>query len=150
VTTPTTSIAWPLAQQVATLIDAKTATNGVAVSASWPGDKNIKPEMMFVAELKAVDVQIPNSKAGRTQRVQTIEFMVVCMVARKRTADAAMDRLSELIGAVEDVFADDPRLGTDGVELAEITGYEFFYPETADTGYLASAHVECSVQTRLH
>ena len=149
-TYPTTTIAWAVAQQVATLIDAKTAANGATVSAAWPGDKFIKAEMIVVEELKASEVRIPVSQAGRKQRDETIEFVVKCYVAGKRTADAAMDRASELVSAVQDVFADDPSLATEGVVLAEIGSYSFDYGELSEGGWMVVASVPCSVRIRLH
>jgi len=51
---------------------------------------------------------------------------------------------------VQDVFADDPKLGTEGVEVADIDSYTFDYVESSDSGWIVSAAVSCSVRVRLH
>lgn len=148
---PTTTIAWALAQQVATLIDAKSATTGATVSAAWPGDKNAKSQMVVVEELKATDVSIPGSKSGRVERDETITMTVKVYVGggAYKTADAVMDRCSELIAAVEDVFADDMSLATSGVWQSQVTEYGFDYAELAEGGWMVIGAVSVEVKVRL-
>ena len=149
-TNPTTSIAWPLAQQVATLIGAHANCSTINVYPFWPGDKAQKPEFVVVEDLKVTDIAVAGWQSGRKQRNETIGLTVKCYVTNKRTADALMDRLGELVAAVEDVFADDLTLGTAGVIHGQVTGVEYDPFETPDTGFVGSAAVTCSIVTRLH
>lgn len=151
-TNPTTTIAWPLAQQVATLIDAKSATTGATVHAAWPGDKNAKSQMVVIEDLKVPEVTIPGSKSGRVERRETVTMTVKIYVGGQtfRTADEVMDRCSELIAAVQDVFADDMSLGaTPGVHFSEITDYGFDYAELAEGGWMAVGSVSVSIKVEL-
>jgi len=149
-TNPTTSIAWPLAQQVATLVDAHANCSTITAYPFWPGDKISAPEFVVIEDLKVTDIAVAGWQSGRKQRNETVQMTVKCYVAGKQTADALMDRLGELIAAVEDVFAADVTLATDGVIHGQVTGIEFDPFETTDGRYVGVASVTCSIVTRLH
>ena len=61
-----------------------------------------------------------------------------------------MDRLGEMVAAVEDVFAADITLATDGVIHGQVTGVEFDPFESTDGRFMGVASVICSIVTRLH
>lgn len=149
-TAPTTSIAWPLAKQVAALLAEHENCATAAVYPMWPGDKAIKPEFVVIEDLKVTGIGVAGWQAGRKQRNATVQMVAKCYVSNKRTADALMERLGELVAAVEDVFADDLTLDTEGVIYGEVTGIEFDTFESNDGGFLGSAAVAVSVVTRLH
>lgn len=149
-TNPTTSIRWPLAQQVATLVDAHANCSTITVFPFWPGDKDQRAEFGVIEDLKSSDIAVANWQSGRKQRNETVTMTVKFYVSGKRTADALMDRLNELAAAVEDVFADDLSLATAGVVKAEVTAVELDPFETADVMFVGTAAVSCSILTRLH
>jgi hypothetical protein len=149
-TNPTTSIAWPLAQQVATLVGAHANCTTIDVTPFPPGGKAVRPEFMYVASIKVPTVQVAGWQSGRKQRNETVTMTLEGWVTGKRTADALMDRLMALVGAVEDVFAADPSIATDGVIFGEVTGYDLDPFELAEGGFGGSCRTYISIQTRLH
>lgn len=109
-TQATTSIRWPLAKHLVTTVAGQVAADGVAVEPGWPGDKNVKKQMIWVDEIADSVSEVVVMAGGRTIRDDFFTIVLLTRVAGLRTLDATMTRLSELGALIENPVADSPTL----------------------------------------
>lgn len=144
----TTSVRWTVTKALIDDIRAAPALVGVAVEPGWPGDRNIRPEMVWVADLDG-DVSIPLMNAGRTNRDDRFTIPLEVRVGNQNNLDATMARLTEMVAAVEDVLAESSTLGDeDGVVSIEISSERMTCASTPE-GHVGFAEVVVSVHSRL-
>ncbi|MBM3659477.1 MAG: hypothetical protein FJW95_08215 [Actinobacteria bacterium] len=79
---------------------------GVQVEPGWPGDQ-LEAEAVWVDELDG-EVTYPVMVGGRKHRDDKFTIPFQIRVAGQSDLDSTMTRLSEIVAAIEDVFADDP------------------------------------------
>lgn len=146
---PTTNIRWVCIKHLIDLIRDHPAMVKVLVEPGWPGDKNSRPEMVWIDRVDG-DVSIPVMTGGRTTRDDKFDIPFLLRVAGRRDHDITLTRLTEMMSAVEDVLADSPTLDDfDGVVSAEITSESFMCGETPSDGHLGFGELVVSVHSRL-
>lgn len=142
--------------QLVTLLDAALT---VPVTYAWPGE-NTDPECVFLGPHPAtadirVDVssQIPTIKAGRKQRQEeyTIRVTVWSFRPELTSADAQTceQRAFTIAASVENVLADDPKLGLAGaIQYSEIESVaSTLFPFQA--GWACELAIDVAVRARL-
>lgn len=145
----TTNIRWVCIKHLIDLVREHPAMVKVLVEPGWPGDKNVRAEMVWVDEVDG-DVSIPVMTGGRTHRDDKFDIPFLCRVAGRRDLDGTLTRLTEMMAAIEDVLADSPTLEDfDGVVSAEITSETFTCGETPADGRLGFGRLVVSVHSRL-
>lgn len=119
----------------------------VQVEPGWPGDQ-LAAQSVWIDELNG-EITIPNMKSGRKQRddMFTVPFQV--RVAGLSDLDSTMERLSEIVASIEDVFADDPGLDElDGLIDAVVASERMTSGEIAGTGWIGFGEVVISCHAR--
>lgn len=148
-TAPTTTIAWSTAKEIARLIGLHANCATITVWSAWPGDKHVKPDMVWIEDLRAPTVNVPVSQAGRLQRDETVTMDVKVGVAGRRTVDDAMTRVAELVAAVQDTLANLTGTAITGVTGAEVVAYEMNADELNDGRWMATGSVSLTFEIRL-
>lgn len=121
--------------------------DGVLVEPGWPGDK-LEAETVWVDQLDG-DLSIAVLSAGRKRRDDKFDIPFEIRVAGKSDLDATMDRLSEIVAAIEDVLADDPGLDAfTGLIAAWISSERMTSGEVAGTGWIGFGEVVVSCHAR--
>lgn len=139
---------WLLAKHLVDLIRDHGACAGVQVTPAWPGDRNQTAEMIWLGDIEGV-MALPVGVGGRKPRDDKFDLRVLFRVAQLADLDATLSRLFELVGAVEDVLADDPTLAEfDGVLSAEAGTCNQAVMTTPD-GVVAFGLIEIAVHSRL-
>lgn len=82
---------------------------GVQIEAGWPGD-TARAEAIYAGEITA-DIDTPVMTAGPKYRDQVLTIPLEVRVASRGSLDATRERLSFLLGAVEEIVASDTTLG---------------------------------------
>lgn len=107
---PTTSIRWVLALRLIEQIRDAPELVDVRVEPGWPGERFVKPEMVWIDDIDG-DVTIPLIKAARKIRDDEFTVPLEIRVTNRKDLDATMSRLFEIIAAIEDALADSITLG---------------------------------------
>lgn len=148
---PTTSIRWSCTKHLLDLLRRHELCQGVGITAGHPGDKRSQMDEIWPLSIDS-EVVVPTSKAGRKARDDRFTVTLVVRVSGRISVDAldaTQVRLAELLGAIEDVFADDPSLEDfPGVISAEITSERQTAADTPD-GVLGYGEAVITVHTRL-
>lgn len=120
----------------------------VSVTGPWPGD-NIKPEAVWIESMEGT-LSNPVMSAGRRQRDDNFDITLIVRVAGKATGDACLDRLEELVGAVEEAAATASSVleEIDGVVSVDAPEADYFAREM-QTGFVGTGQVIVPVHTRL-
>lgn len=117
------SIRWLAAKHVVALLQAQELLDGVSVTDSWPGEKHVKPEMIWLDRIDG-DTSIPVGTGVGARKARDDIFRLLFKIGvsgRGQSMDQVMTRLMEIRGEVEDVLANDPTLGDfDAVVSAEL------------------------------
>lgn len=115
----TTSIAASARAALVTALDAEPDLTGL-VHYAWNGPKFETAEVVWIENRTEIEWFIPNMKAGRKQRQETVRLELVVWVSRPGlAADAAQtvhERAFTLLGAVENALADDVQFGDASVQ----------------------------------
>jgi hypothetical protein len=127
---------------------AQPALAQVQVERAHPGPEKLEREAIWLGAARGRH-EIPVVKAGRKPRdeVYTIEVLV-SVLKPGGTLEEVEERAFALLAEVEDVLADDPRLGTTAIlwakagEWGESSGY-------LDDGAEADIRLEIDVKARL-
>lgn len=144
----------------ARIVTVLTSALSVPVTYAWPGSST-QPECVFLgphpetADIRLdLDSDIPTMKAGRKQRQEdyTVRITVWSFRPDLTAADAqeCETRAFEILGDIEDEFADDVRLGLAAsvVHHMRITGVaSTLFPFQA--GWACELGVDVTVQARL-
>lgn len=146
---PLASVRWQTANQIVELLRLRPPMAGVAVEPGWPGDKFVKAEMVWIDHIAGTS-EIPVMTAGRKQRDDKFTIHLLTRVAGYKSLDDTVTRLSEIMGAVEDILADDPTLA----DFPSIVSAEL---DTGDTttgvtpeGPLGFGEQTVQIHSRLH
>ena len=143
----TTNIRWTVTKTLIDLIRAHPSVIGVQVEPGWPGDT--EAEAIWVDELDG-EVDMPLMMGGRKIRDDRFTIPFEIRVANRDDLDSTMERLLELVAAIEDVTADDPTLGgLDSMPSAVISHERQICARTPD-GHIGFAEVVVDVHSRLH
>lgn len=143
-----TSIRWATTNQLVALIRDASAATGVVVEPGWPGDQNVRPEMLWVDDITSTQ-EIPVMSGGRMHRDDFFTIRFLSRVAGRKTLDETMSRLDELAALIENPVADGPTLeDLDGVVSAEIATTDMTCGRTPD-GCLGYGVHEVRVHSRL-
>lgn len=132
------------------LLRAHTALGGVRVDYSWPG-RGLEREAVYAGRARG-PVEISTMRAGRKARTDTFTVEVWFVAgAPGQTALEADERAQALCTALEDVLANDPRLGgaVDGLidaVLADVDGPD---PDPTDEGWVSIVRAEVRCRARL-
>lgn len=107
----TTSIRWIVAKQLVDLLSAHADLAGVQVEPGWPGDTQ-KAESIWINSLSGSE-EYPYMVGSDTRQVTDDRFDIPLQmrVANRKQLDETMQRLTELVAAVQDIVKDDPTLG---------------------------------------
>ena len=146
---PTNSQRWPLTKHLAELFSLRPGAGTVSVLDFPPGEIDITDEMLVATEIES-EFSIPNSKAGRLERDETITIEWTVMVNGVREPGDCMTRFDEIVAFVDDTFADDASLGGfPGVLEARVTASKG-KPARAQDGFYVLGTVTTVIETRLH
>lgn len=135
----------------AALVDAlrdRPAMSGVQVSYSWPG-KTVKRESVWCAKATGTS-SVPTMKAGRKARDETYVLEVIVeVIVEGKDQQQADERALELAAEIENVAADDPRLGTDFLLSLTVENHDLDEGGPTDTGYGARVRLGLRCNARL-
>jgi hypothetical protein len=129
---------------------ASPALSGVQVTYSHPGN-TLQNSVIYLGDVQGTS-HYPTMRAGRKAREE--DYILDCWIL---VADSNSDSISvettafTMMGAVEDVIANDPTLGSlDGVKWSELTGFELIIGmDDSRFGWAAQLKLEISVTARL-
>lgn len=146
---PSTSIRWDVVSWVvARLRDHPTLQRDSSVDPGWPGDKKLRPSMVWVDDIDG-EVSIPVATAGRKHRTDTFRVPILVRTTHGRSIDECMARLFEIVAAVEDELAEASTLeDLPGVVSAEVTAEDQTAGVTPE-GPVAFARIELTIESRL-
>lgn len=146
---PTQDIIWAV---VGALVDRfKSTMSGVQIVAGWPGDK-LQKQAVWISEIFAESREVPGF-VGDTRvlvdEVYSVLFEVE--VHGLATMEATQARVSEIIGDLDSIVREDPRLG----ELGGLISALFTTPfkrtcGLSNEGYQGYAQLNLEVRTRLY
>jgi len=140
----TNSIRWAILEQVIRLVGRK--IGGVQVAPGWPGDE-AEADMVWAGEIDG-EVSISLMSTGRKYRD---DLFTIDWHFRSIGTDlgAATTKIDEMVGAFEDVFADDPTLGDfAGLLVAEFSQGPSDRSEVKSTGWVVFAMGTASFHAR--
>lgn len=145
----TTSIRWVVAKRLVEVFAADARMSGVAVHPTWPGDKNVTAEMVWIGPLEG-DVTREVMTGSRLWRDDIFTAPIRARVAIGASTDDAMTRLSEIVGTVDDVLASNAGLSNlDGV-ISAVVIFEGLTPAQTPEGLFAFAEMTLQIHTRLN
>jgi hypothetical protein len=131
-----------------TALKAQAGLAGIQVERAHPGPEKLDREAVWLGAARGRHV-IPVMKAGRKSRDEEYIVEVLLSVVKPGgTLEEAEERAFALLAEVEDVLADDPRLGTTAIlwakagEWGESSGY-------LDEGAEADIRLEVECKARL-
>ena len=129
---------------------ASSELTGVQVSESWPGGDGLRDKALFLGNVRSTDIHIPVSRAVRVVREELYSVDVHAQAAFAGTnAKAARESCFAMYAAVEDVIANNPTLGVNGLIKAVPHAYELQTGLTDSGGWIAFLRIEIEVQARL-
>lgn len=103
---------------------------GVQVSYGMPPPEQQQRELLALLSSSSATIEDPHLKDGRRARYEDFDSQILVLVASQPTPRAAEARATEIGSVVEDILAEDPKLGAvDGLIAAWPTAREF------DSGY---------------
>lgn len=111
-----------------------------------------RDELVLVgAEIRGVNTGLRHLQAGRKQRRDEFEIVVLVRTVRPQTtARDAAERAETIVSALDDLLAEDPLLGSQvsGLRRAELTGWDG--PDVIPTPEGMVAVAECRVTCLTH
>lgn len=126
----------------------RAADQKVLVASGWPGDKNVRPRMIWVDEVRSSE-DPPVMTGGRIHRDDLFTIVLLFRVTGYRTTDDAHDALEALDALVDNYLADYPNLGDlDGV-IDATAGEGDFTVGTTPTGVVGYGRREVQIHARL-
>lgn len=144
----TTNVRWTVVKHLIDTLRADPRLAGVRVEPGYPGDE-AGAECVWVYGLDG-DVEIPVMTGGRKQRDDKFDIPLIIRVMNNADLDPTFQRLTEIVGAIEDTLADDSSMaGVDGVLSAEIGHIGMSCGPTKQL-YAGVAEVTVSVHSRLY
>jgi hypothetical protein len=124
------------------------ADRKLLVSSGWPGDKNERPRMLWVDDVRSTEDR-PVITGGRLHRDDMFTITLLMRVTGHRTTDAAHDDLETIDALIDDYFAADHTLDDlDGIVSAEVTEGDFTVG-TTPTGVVGYGRREVMIHARL-
>ncbi len=132
-----------------TILTALTAADRkLLVSSGYPGDKNDRPRMLWVDDVRSTEDR-PVITGGRLDRDDFFTISLLMRVTGHRTTDAAHDDLEAIDALIDDYFADTHTLGDlDGIVSAEVTEGDFTVGTTPG-GVVGYGRREIQIHARL-
>jgi hypothetical protein len=145
----TTSIRWTATKHLIDLLRADAISDvGLLIEPGWPGEQNVRAEMIWVDEITS-SIEIPTMGGARMQRDDNFTIVLLVAVRGKASLDATMTRLEELCAYIEDRAAGDTTLTElDGVMSVEVTSTDITTGRSPD-GFLGFARCEVRIYSRL-
>lgn len=134
-------------KRIITLLRATGELVDVQIETGWPGD-GMRAESIYPGPIEA-DVEVPNSRSGTRDRDELLDIPLEVRVASKNTNDDTLDRLGEIIAAIDETIAQADTLDDHPkVVSAELT-YISFIVGNSKEGYVGFADLTISVHTRV-
>ncbi len=127
---------------------AKTELAGVKIM-NGVNPKEYETETVAVTKVTGSDAGIRDMRAGRKARRDNFEIEVSFWTGKQgQTALEAMDRAEALFAPLEDVLADDPFLGVQGLMHAQLSNWDGpdCYPAGEGFGAEIVARVACATE----
>jgi hypothetical protein len=146
----TTSIRWTVAKQLVTLLTAHASLAGTQVEPGWPGDSQ-KAESIWIESLDGTE-EVPYMNGGaRITTDDRFEIPLQIRVANRSNLNDTMERLTEIVAAVQDVVKNNPSLGitpANGMMETDL-GQTDMTAGRMPEGCLGFARITLSVYSRL-
>jgi hypothetical protein len=116
------------------LLRARPNLAGVQVEYGWPGDAQVQDEVIYTGRARGTD-EIANLRAGTKKRDETYDLDVLVEVAKPGGTQAEADqRCIDLFAELEDLLAENPRLGL-AIHWARLASWEHIPAPTDDGRY---------------
>jgi hypothetical protein len=127
-----------------------TSLLGVQIAESWPGGDTLKNSALFLGDVQSTDLHIPVSRSVRVVREEnyTVDVHAQC-AAPGASATPARTAVFAIYFAVEDILANNPTLGVDGVIKCIPSAYTMRTGLDDLGGWLAFMKLQLAVQARL-
>lgn len=149
-TVATTNARWVVIPQLLDLISRHPNMTDVQVAYEYPG-QSLDVKALWISDVAGVSYEVPVQTPDRVMREDIFALTLRVWVADTDDLLPTMEAVAEIIGAVEDVVADDVELGMPGVVIDSlITNVNGPLPvQTDHDGHVGVAEITVQIETRL-
>jgi hypothetical protein len=147
----TTTIRWAMISHFVTLLraDSRIIGLGASVEPGWPGDDNVRPNMIWVSDGVDGVYSYPFSQAGRKVRNDNFVIPFEVRVVDQASKDTTMARVDALLAVLDDLLAVDPTTALfDGVMHCLVGQVRGPISATTPDGHIGFAEITLEVFAR--